>query len=111
MAAVTALFAANGFTWNWHKVDRATETLSQVHLTEGERTALQAAISASLDPPMRNLSVEEQTPDVRVKLIDLNGDHIPEVIVNLTGRFWCSPTGNCPFRVFRKSGKAYQSLI
>jgi hypothetical protein len=110
MTAATALQAADRFTWDGLKLDRPTETLSQVHLTEGERVALNAAISASLGAPMPNLSADEQAVDVRVKLIDLNGDHIPEVIVHLTGTFWCGATGNCPFRIFRKSGKTYQSL-
>ena len=72
---------------------------------------MNAALSAELGPPIPNFSAEEQTPDIRVKLLELNGDHIPEVIAQITGRFQCGATGNCPFLVFRKSGKAYESIL
>jgi hypothetical protein len=111
IAAATALFAAGPFTWNWRKVERPSETLVQARLSESERAALKAALSTELGPPLPNLSAEEQDPDVRIKLLDLNGDHVPEVIAQITGRFWCRATGNCPFRVFRKSGKTYESML
>jgi hypothetical protein len=108
ITAATALFAADRFSWDLRKVERPMETLSQVRLSESERAALKGALSAEIGPPDPIFSPEEQAADFRIKLVDLNGDHIPEVIAQITGRFWCSPTGNCPFRVFRKSGKTYE---
>jgi hypothetical protein len=111
VTTAVALLAADRFSWDWHKVDRPTEALGQVQLPEGERAALKAALSAELGPPIPNLSAEEQAADFRVKLLDLNGDGIPEVIAQITGRFECGATGNCPFLVFRKSGNAYESIL
>ena len=111
ITAAAALFGAGRFTWNRLKFEGPTETLSQVRLSEDERAALSAAVLAELGPPWPNLSAEEQAPNLRIKLVDLNGDHIPEVIARLTGRFWCGATGNCPFRVFRKSSKTYESML
>ena len=111
MTGAVALFAADRFSWNWHEVDRPKESLSQVRLSEGERAALKAALSAELGPPDPKFSAEEQAVDFQIKLIDLNGDHVPEVIAQLTGRFQCGASGNCPFQVFRKSGKAYEPIL
>jgi hypothetical protein len=33
------------------------------------------------------------------------------VIAHITGRFSCGATGNCPLRIFRKSGKTYESML
>jgi hypothetical protein len=111
LVGTAALFGADRFTWDWRKVERLKETLSQAQLSDSDRTALSAALSAELGPPLANLSAEEQDPDVRIRLLDLNGDHVPEVIAQATGRFWCGATGNCPFLVFRKSGKTYESVL
>jgi len=111
VTAAVALFAADGFSWNWHEVDRPRESLSQVQLSEGERAALKAALSSELGPPDSKFSAEEQAVDFQIKLIDLNGDHIPEAIVQITGRFECGASGNCPFLVFRKSGNTYESIL
>ena len=111
LTAAVALFAADHLSWNWHEVDRPKESLSQVRLSEDERGALKAALSAELGPPDPKFSAEERAVDFQIKLIDLNGDHTPEVIAQITGRFECGATGNCPFLVFRKSGTAYESIL
>jgi hypothetical protein len=111
VTAVVALFAADGIRWNRLKFEGPTLTLSQVQLSEGERAALKAALSAEIGPPSPNVSAEDQAADFRIKLLDLNGDRIPEVIAQANGRFWCGASGNCPFLVFRKAGSAYESML
>jgi hypothetical protein len=49
--------------------------------------------------------------ETRVKFIDLNGDGIPEVIVQGSGEYSCSPTGNCDFYVFMRSGNGYKLIL
>jgi hypothetical protein len=111
VTAAVALFGADRFSWEWHEVDRPKESLSQVRLSDGERAALKAALSVELGPPDPKFSAKEQAADFRVKLLDLNGDGIPEVIAQITGRFQCGATGNCPFVVLRKARKAYESIL
>ena len=48
---------------------------------------------------------------MRLKLLDLNGDQIPEVIAQATSHFWCGATGNCSVWIFSKSGKTYKSIL
>jgi len=112
ITATTALFAAERFAWDWHKVESPRETLSQVPLSEGERIALTAALSAEFNTPISNLfSAADEGADIGIKLLDLNGDHTPEIIAQARGEFWCGATGNCPLLVFRKSGKIYESML
>ena len=48
--------------------------------------------------------------DTRVRVVDLNGDGVPEVISQASGDI-CSPTGNCPFWVFQKAGTQYRLIL
>ena len=112
MTAAIAIFAADRIIWNQLKFENPTQTLGEVKLSEDERAALKAALSAEIDPLRRDLAEEWQAPVFRIKLLDLNGDHIPEVIVEAFGPpIWCGATGNCRFWVFRKSSKTYESLL
>ena len=48
----------------------------------------------------------------RVKLIDLSGDGLPEVIDQAIGEeSGCSPTGNCPFSVLEKNSMSYRTIL
>jgi hypothetical protein len=58
VTAVTAIFAADRITWNHLKFENPTQTLSQVQLSEDERAALKAALSAEIDPLRPDLSAE-----------------------------------------------------
>ena len=51
--------------------------------------------------------------DSPVKLLDLNGDGIPEVIVQGPGGGSrnCSPTGNCQFWVFQRTNEGYTLVL
>jgi hypothetical protein len=56
--------------------------------------------------------LEDTALNTPVKFVDLNGDGTPEVIAQGTPEDGgCSPTGNCRFWVFQKSGVEYKPLI
>jgi hypothetical protein len=82
---------------------------------KAEREALAAAITEKLksDKEDFDLDTEENLREAvmktRVKMIDLDGDGVPEVVAQ--GFAGCSATGNCPFWIFRKVGKHYEPLL
>lgn len=82
-----------------------------------EHKALIEAISIQLraDKLIGNAASEKEllnnVLETRVKIIDLNRDGIPEVIVQGSGEISCSPTGNCYFYVFKKSGNGYKLIL
>jgi hypothetical protein len=86
-------------------------------LTPEERKALIEAISVLLRPGRKIESAASEKKllnDVnatRVKLIDLNGDGIPEVIAQAFDDESCSPTGNCTFWVFMRSDNRYKLIL
>ena len=49
--------------------------------------------------------------DTRVLTTDLNHDGLSEIIAQPVGNEFCSPTGNCPFWVFRKTGSIYKLVL
>lgn len=55
-------------------------------------------------------NAKSKAADTRVRLVDLNGDGVPEVISQASGDI-CSPTGNCPFWVFQKTGAKYRLIL
>jgi hypothetical protein len=57
------------------------------------------------------LPAEEQVPKILLTLVDLNGDHIPEVIAQASGSFWCGASGNCTHWVFRKVNANYEPML
>ena len=109
--AATVLFAADNFAWDTRKFQVPNETLEQVHLSDRDRTALRAALSSVVGLPLANLSLEDQAPNILVKLIDLNGDRVPEVVARASSTFWCGATGNCSMWVFGKVGAKYEPLV
>jgi hypothetical protein len=86
-------------------------------LTPEERKALIEAISVLLRPGRKIGSAASEkkllndVKNTNVKLVDLNGDGIPEVIAQGSGEEYCSPTGNCDFWVFMRSGNGYKLIL
>jgi len=86
-------------------------------VTRKERAAIAKAIADQLRPDIVGLGIEseeqlrEAALDASVEMVDLNGDGTPEVIVNGGKNFGCSPTGNCPFWVLRKTHHGYDVLL
>lgn len=56
------------------------------------------------------LEPSETAAATRVKLVDLNGDGIPEIIAQGIAKV-CSPTGNCPVWVFQRVASGYKVIL
>lgn len=56
--------------------------------------------------------LRETASETRITFSDLNGDGKKEVIAQGGGeKSDCSPTGNCPFWVFRRKGNGYEVIL
>lgn len=94
-------------------------TLAKVKdLDPAEKAALVKAISAQIRPFKADLEIASErelwniASQSRFSMIDLNGDGAPEVIVQPVGmKTGCGATGNCPFWVFVRAPKGYQSIM
>src|SRR5208282_1656037 len=90
-------------------------SLHNAKLPETGRMAIAAAIEAQLRPSMADLGIDsekvlrEATLKTGVKLIDLNGDGIPEVVAQAMAD--CSPTGNCSFFFQAEDGIRYRLIL
>lgn len=86
-------------------------------LTRKERAALIVAITAQykFGNGVWNVNLQTELDDdvagTLVKLIDLNGDGISEVFAQASSNKFCSPTGNCDFWVFMRSGNGYRLIL
>jgi len=117
---VSLVLGAESFQWDWRHSEALTpkQSLQHAKISGAERTAIARAIAEQLKPDMGGLGgmtepeLEDVALDTPVKLVDLNGDGTPEVIAQGTFQEGgCSPTGNCRFWVFQKSGDEYKLLI
>ena len=114
------MLGADDFQWEWHHSDALTskQALRRTKVSTAERAAIAKAIAIQLMPAMGGMGgrtepeLEDTALNTPVKLVDLNGDGTPEVIAQGTPEDGgCSPTGNCRFWVFQKSGVEYKPLI
>jgi hypothetical protein len=113
----SCLKAPQVFRWNWREWQEleARNSLHNSKLSIHDKQALASAIAAQLRPIMSDLEIESEDQlqkaalETRIELIDLNGDGIPEVVAQ--GMVNCSPTGNCPFWVFRRMRRDYELLV
>jgi len=120
--AVAQTTGPDRLRWDWERQEELSWHLSisrRKNLQPSERKRLIEVIVdqirdvASED---HGVSSDEQlahiAAETRIKYIDLNGDGKPEVIAQAgaeeTG---CSPTGNCPFWIFRCRGTSYEVLL
>jgi hypothetical protein len=113
------VLGAENLQWDWRRsVDlEANQTLRKAKVTKTERIAIARIIAHQFRPDMRDYEIESEQQredmvlDTRVKMVDLNGDGIPEVIAQGTNKQGCSPTGNCPFWILQQSGHEYRLLF
>jgi hypothetical protein len=114
------MMGAEEFQWDWHHSEALSpkQSLQRAKVTDDERAAIARAIAEQLKPDMGGLGgmtepeLEDVALDTPVKLVDLNGDGTAEVVAQGTFQEGgCSPTGNCRFWVFQKSGGEYKLLI
>jgi hypothetical protein len=73
-------------------------------LSPAEKASLTEAIAAQIRPFKADLEIGSErelhtiASNTRIKLIDLNGDGIAEVLAQANGiKAGCGATGNCPF--------------
>ena len=109
--AVVAAALAQGLNWDSRQAQElaAKQSLRNANLPQSERAAIAAAIEEQLKGSVTEL--HEAALDTRVLRIDLNRDGQQEIIAQPVGNYDCSPTGNCSFWVFQKSGTAYKLLL
>ncbi len=114
------LIGAEGLNWEWRDSKCLKHTLREAKVGNEEKTAIAKAISQQVGPytpDMKLVGIDsaQQLKDAiletRTELVDLNDDGTPEVIAQGTNKEGCSPTGNCPFWVFQKSGQEYRLLV
>lgn len=120
MSLATMMLGADDFQWEWRRSDALTskQALRRTKISTAERASIAKAIATQLTPAMGGMGgrteteLEDTALNTPVKLVDLNGDGTPEVIAQGTPEDGgCSPTGNCRFWVFQKSGAEYKPLI
>ncbi|MGO8786879.1 MAG: hypothetical protein ACLQVL_05780 [Terriglobia bacterium] len=112
--------AADDFQWDWRHSEALTskQSLRHAKVSATERAAIARAIANALKPEIGGMGgesqqeLEDNAVDTPVKLVDLNGDGVAEVIAQGTPEDGgCSPTGNCRFWIFQKSGNEYRPLF
>jgi hypothetical protein len=120
VSLASLMLGADDFQWDWSHSDALTskQALRRTKVSTAERAAIAKAIAIQLMPDMGGLGgrtepeLEDTALNTPVKLVDLNGDGTPEVIAQGTPEDGgCSPTGNCRFWVFQKSGDEYKPLV
>jgi hypothetical protein len=96
------------FDWRWSK-DAGNQTVAtSKNISKAERTALIAALAAQFRDYPKPM---ERVAQTYIRLVDLNGDGVDEIIAQPVGEYSCSPTGNCPFWVFQKAGTKYRLIL
>lgn len=120
LLGAVCVVSAQNFRWDWHASQEliGTESLRNANWLQHDKSAMAAAIAAELRPaafddPINSIKSEDQLRDAvlntRIKRIDLNHDGIPEVVAQ--AMVDCSPTGNCPFWIFHKTARRYESIL
>jgi len=90
---------------------------SSTVLSVRDREALLKAIEVKLRSGNADLDnssqkeLENSARAARVRLVDLNGDRVPEVIVQSMRAETCGAVGNCEFWVFKKTPAGYVSIL
>jgi len=116
--AIAALAdTSDNFSWNWRDWQElsARESLRSSALSKQDKDAITAAIEDRLTEMMSDLEIESESQlrkaalDTRIKMIDLNGDGVPEVVAQ--GMADCSPTGNCSLWILQRKPEGYKVLL
>jgi len=108
---------SGSFRWNWRDSQelKADESLRNAKLTNNRRKAIADAVADQIRPMMADLEIESESElqkaalDTRIRMVDLNGDGIPEVVAQ--GMIGCGATGNCPFWVLRNAKQGYELIL
>lgn len=100
-----------GFQWDWEHprlLDKAIADYKDIR--SEDRSALMRTLIPKFGDYTSPPSSTERAEKTRVEFIDLNSDGVPEVIAQLSGDA-CSPTGNCPLYILRKTSADYRVIL
>ena len=118
-----AMGADKGFQWQWRRMEdleksptQGVRTIAQLKLTAREkRSVVDASLNAMGSSPMyqyaRDEELKEYVERADCQLEDLDGDGVPELIMEGQGAEECAGVGNCALRVFRKQGGEYKLVL
>ena len=103
------------FRWDWRTAEWPEEALETATLPKPEKIKIREAISRVLRHYIQEDTerrLREQAAATRIKIVDLTGDGVPEIIAGAANMAsGCSPTGNCPFWIFAKKERGYVSIL
>jgi len=100
-----------GFQWDWEHPQKLNKVLGDYNdISPGDRSALLSALTPKFSNYPSPPASKERAEQTRVEFIDLNSDGTQEVIAQLSGDA-CSPTGNCPLYILRKTGTNYRVIL
>jgi hypothetical protein len=100
-----------GFQWNWRDAQYLSG-LQMVGTSKDISTEDRALLLNALTPQYKEYpDPRKRAAETSLKVVDLNGDGVPEVICQPRGVGFCSPTGNCPFWVFQKTSLGYKLVL
>ncbi|WP_263355792.1 hypothetical protein [Acidicapsa ligni] len=109
--------------WDFHHSQELTgeNSIQKAHdLTPTDRAALITFLEAAMRPLMGNSEDEIQSAselrhvaeETRLRLVDLNGDGKPEIILQAMGlKAGCGATGNCSIWVLERTATGYSQLV
>jgi hypothetical protein len=115
-AILSARAKPETFRWDSWRTQDPKASVEETPLSPEDRAAVKVAIIEILKRGRLAEGVSELQEIVvsaRVKLVDVTGDGVPEVIAEggNVQDFLCSPTGNCPWWVLTKQGDRYVPLL
>ena len=118
-----AMSADKGFQWQWRRMEdveksstQSVRTMAQLKLTAREKASIvDASLSAMSNSPMYQYAKDEEIKEyiehADCRFEDLDGDSVPELIMEGQGPEECEGVGNCALRVFRKQGGEYKLVF
>lgn len=111
----------NGIRWSWRKaqeLDYHQTIRRSSELSPVKKTSLIEAIAARMRPFQAELGIDSDrelrtiSANTRMKLVDLNGDGVAEVLAQASGlEAGCGATGNCTFWVFQETPAGFRTLL
>lgn len=113
--------AAPHFYWSIrkaHQLDYKKQICNSPDLNSTERAELTSRVANLIRPHRKDLEfgsereLSEIASRTRMELIDLNGDGVPEIVLQAFGvKEGCGATGNCPFWVLQSGPNGYGVLL
>jgi hypothetical protein len=114
-AIVLAQAQSETFRFESWKSLNPKASIAEKSMASGEKSAIDHAVfellKSSPDIRLSDAELLGLSKLTAVKLFDVTGDGVPEVIVELRSDEMCSPTGNCPWWVFGKRSTSYAPIL